>query len=211
MDPVRELLERLMRERGDDCLSISRLLGRNAAYFQQFLKRGVPRKLKEEDRRLLARYFGVSETALGGPPPPPESAGTVRVPRLLLGASAGPGTVAEREEEAGSIAFEGRWLRRLSANPAALSIIQVAGNSMEPTLQDGDDILVDTGDAAGALRSGIYVIRMDDALMVKRLTPGPGAAVSVISDNAAYPSLDSVARDRFSVVGRVIWTGRRIG
>ncbi len=211
MDPVRELLERLMRERGDDCLSISRLLGRNAAYFQQFLKRGVPRKLKEEDRRLLARYFGVSETALGGPPPPPEGAGTVRVPRLLLGASAGPGAVAEREEEAGSIAFEGRWLRRLSANPAALSIIQVAGNSMEPTLQDGDDILVDTGDAASALRGGIYVIRMDDALMVKRLTPGPGATVSVISDNAAYPSLDSVARDRFSVVGRVIWTGRRIG
>ena len=62
MDDVRNRLQDLMDERGDDCLSISRMLGRNAAYFQQFLKRGVPRKLKEDDRRVLATYFGIDET-----------------------------------------------------------------------------------------------------------------------------------------------------
>jgi Peptidase S24-like len=212
MDPVRELLERLMREKGDDCFSISRLLGRNAAYFQQYLKRGVPRRLKEEDRRVLARYFGVDEVELGGPPAPVGAGfATVRVPRLQLGASAGAGALADGEEPNGAIAFEGRWLRRLTTQPDALSIIQVAGDSMEPTLLHGDDILVDASDAEGRLREGIYVIRMDDALMVKRLALAPGRKISVLSDNPAYPGWSDVDPGSLRVIGRVIWTGRRIG
>jgi hypothetical protein len=212
MDPVRELLERLMRERGDDYLSISRLLGRNAAYFQQFQKRGVPRKLKEEDRRVLAKYFGVDEVDLGGPPAPsPAGFGTTRVPRLRLGASAGPGATAEAEERNGAIAFESRWLRRLTSQPDSLSIIQVAGDSMEPTLFDGDDILVDTSDAGDRLRDGIYVIRMDDALLVKRIALSPGRQISVRSDNSAYPAWEDLDLSTLHIVGRVIWIGRRIG
>ena len=212
MDPVRELLERLMREKGDDCFSISRLLGRNAAYFQQFLRRGVPRRLKEDDRRVLARYFGVDEVELGGPPAPAGAGfGTIRVPRLQLGASAGSGAVAEAEVPNGAIAFESRWLRRLTTQPDSLSIIQVSGDSMEPTLQDGDDILVDASDAEDRLRDGIYVIRMDDALMVKRLAIAPAKKISVLSDNPGYPGWDDVDPGSLRIIGRVIWTGRRIG
>lgn len=209
MDQVRTKLEALMQERGDDCLSISRMLGRNAAYFQQFLKRGVPRKLKEDDRRKLATYFGVDEAVLGGPAAP-LSAGTVLVPRLRLGASAGSGAHAEGEEQAGRIGFESRWLKKLSNSPDALSIIQVAGDSMTPTLGDGDDILVDRADAADRLRDGIYVIRMDDQLLVKRLAPRPAHRISVISDNPAYPSWDDADPRDIAVIGRVIWAGRKI-
>jgi hypothetical protein len=60
-------LARLIADRGENYGALSRLLGRNAAYIQQFIKRGTPRKLDEEDRRLLARYFGVDEALLGGP------------------------------------------------------------------------------------------------------------------------------------------------
>ena len=67
MVDARDTLERLMNDRGDSSVALSRLLGRNAAYVQQFIKRGVPRKLDEEDRRTLARYFGVAEAMLGGP------------------------------------------------------------------------------------------------------------------------------------------------
>ena len=55
MVDARDTLERLMNDRGDSSVALSRLLGRNAAYVQQFIKRGVPRKLDEEDRRTLAR------------------------------------------------------------------------------------------------------------------------------------------------------------
>src|SRR5207237_10851051 len=65
-DP-RLVLERLCAERGDDFAGLSRMLGRNPAYIQQFVRRGVPRRLGEEERRKLARYFGISETLLGGP------------------------------------------------------------------------------------------------------------------------------------------------
>jgi Peptidase S24-like len=211
MDAVRERVEQLMIERGDDCLSISRLLNRNAAYVQQFLRRGTPRKLNEDDRRVLARYFGVDEVDLGGPPLPTIDPGTVMVPRLELGASAGPGSLPGAEEANSRIGFEAKWLKRLTTSPDALSIIQVAGDSMSPTLGDGDDILVDTKDASERLRDGIYVLRMDDTLLVKRIAIGSMKRLSVLSDNPVYPSSADVDPTTISVIGRVIWTGRKIG
>ena len=210
MDEVRTLLEKLMKERREDYFSISRLLGRNAAYFQQFMKRGTPRKLREDDRRVLARYFGVSEEALGGPPPS-VSPDTTSVPRFILGASAGPGAMPGNERPEDHITFENKWLRKMSANPGALQIIQVEGDSMVPVLGDGDDILVDTRDGADRLRDGIYVIRMDDALLVKRIAVGPKRKLAVMSDNASYPSWPDIAPGAIEVVGRVIWAGRKIG
>ena len=63
---IRRTLDELIRNSGDDYASLSRLLGRNPTYIQQFIKRGVPRRLSEEDRRRLALHFGVGERLLGG-------------------------------------------------------------------------------------------------------------------------------------------------
>jgi phage repressor protein C with HTH and peptisase S24 domain len=219
MDDVRATLDQLIRDRGDDYASLSRLLGRNAAYVQQFIHRGVPRKLDEDDRRTLAEYFGVAETILGGPALPiaqNTSRAMARenvtlVPRLEVGASAGPGALDADDAPLGQIGFETRWLRQLTANPGALSIIQVSGDSMNPTLTDGDDILVDRADAAERIRDGIYVLRVDESLIVKRLAINPAQrSFTVRSDNPAYPDWNDVSPDGIDVVGRVIWTGRRI-
>ena len=67
MNDARLALERLCAERGEDFAGLSRMIGRNPAYIQQFVRRGVPRRLGEQERRKLARYFGVSEALLGGP------------------------------------------------------------------------------------------------------------------------------------------------
>src|SRR3954468_7619926 len=103
-DP-RALLEQLIRERGEDYAGLSRLLGRNAAYVQQYIKRGTPRRLAEEDRKLLARYFGVDEALLGGPGGPGAGEGLVSVPRLDVQASAGPGAMEAEERRLGRIGF----------------------------------------------------------------------------------------------------------
>jgi Peptidase S24-like len=221
MVDARDTLERLMLERGDTSLALSRLLGRNAAYVQQFIKRGIPKKLDEDDRRTLARYYGVPESALGGPvdmPPlaPPASSRTrgakmIAIPQLAVGASAGPGALTGAEAIEAQFHFESGWLRRLTANPANVSAIRVEGDSMMPTLADGDDILVDRGDAADRLRDGIYVLRIDDALNVKRLAVNPTArAVTIRSDNVAYPGWPDVSLARIDVIGRVIWVGRKV-
>lgn len=217
MVDARDTLERLMTERGDSSVSLSRLLGRNAAYVQQFIKRGVPKKLDEEDRRTLARYYGVPEASLGGPVEvaPTASArkrsGLISIPQLTIGASAGPGSLPGEEQIAARFGFDAAWLRRLTATPDLVSAIRVEGDSMMPTLNDGDDILVDRGDAGDRLRDGIYVIRIDDALNVKRLAMNPAArTVTVRSDNPAYPSWPDLAPARVDVIGRVIWVGRKV-
>jgi hypothetical protein len=228
----RETLDRLIRERGANYGALSRLLGRNPAYIQQYVKRGSPRKLDEEDRRKLARYFGVDEAVLGGPVAspatrvaapvapyamPPASvmkrgrADLVIVPRLSLGASAGAGSLDEDEAAADAIAFNPRWLRDLGGRPDSLSIIRVDGESMAPTLNDGDDIMVDRSDGAERLRDGIYVLRLDDALMVKRVAMTlRRERFSIRSDNAAFPSWEEIDPAGVSIVGRVIWAGRRV-
>jgi len=211
---ARAALERLIEERGEDYAGLSRLIGRNAAYIQQFIKRGIPRKLAEDDRRLLARYFDVDEALLGGPAPGPiaKTAGPVVVPLFDLGASAGPGAFARDEHPAAHLAFDPKWLRRLTGGDIdQLSIIRVEGDSMVPSLGDGDEILVDRGDAADRLRDGIYVLRLEGALMVKRLALNPAARrVSIISDNEAYPSWPDCDPASVDIVGRVVWAGRRI-
>jgi len=211
---VRDTLDMLIRERGEDYASISRLLGRNPAYVQQFIKRGTPRKLAEDDRRILAEYFRVPEARLTGRPASPAHAlpALVAVPRVEIGASAGPGGIAEIEEMGAPIGFDPALLHDLGVGKVSgLSIIRVVGNSMEPTLYDGDDILVDR--EGRTVRSGrIYVLRFNGLLVVKRLIvekglPGP---FLIRSDNRAYGDVREFDPAEVELIGRVLWCGRRL-
>lgn len=211
-DP-RLVLERLCAERGEDFAGLSRMLGRNSAYIQQFVRRGVPKRLKEEERRKLARYFSISESLLGGPADETGAANDlVSVKRHPIAVSAGPGAIVSEELGKPYFAFDQRWLRALTPSPASnLSIVRVEGDSMSPTLNAGDEILVDLGDAADRLRDGIYVLRIDDAVVVKRIALNPlGRLVTVQSDNPAYADWPDCGLDDINCIGRVIWSGRRI-
>jgi hypothetical protein len=211
-DP-RQVLERLCDERGEDFAGLSRMLGRNAAYIQQFVRRGVPKRLKEEERRNLARYFSISETLLGGPPGDAAPlGGLISVTRHPVSVSAGPGAIVTEDAGKPYFGFDERWLKALTPTPSErLSIVRVQGDSMSPTLNQGDDILVDLGDATERLRDGIYVLRADDALVVKRLALHPmGRRVTVQSDNPAYPDWPDCELEQIQIIGRVIWSGRKV-
>jgi phage repressor protein C with HTH and peptisase S24 domain len=212
MSDPRAVLERLCAERGEDFAGLSRMLGRNAAYIQQFVRRGVPKRLKEEERRKLARYFSIPEALLGGPEDGTSVAGLVSVKRHPVTVSAGPGAVVAEELGKAYFAFDERWLKSLTpSSPDKLSIVRVEGDSMAPTLNAGDEILVDLGDAIERLRDGIYVLRIDDAVVVKRLALNPvGRRVTVQSDNPAYPDWPDCGLAKINCIGRVIWSGRRI-
>jgi SOS-response transcriptional repressor LexA len=205
-DP-RAALDRLIRDNGDDYVSISRLLGRNAAYVQQYLKRGSPKRLPEEERGILARYFGVDEKMLGAVAGPRAMR---TVPKLAVGASAGAGSLNDAEALAGKIDFDEAWLRKMGVDPAAVSLIRVQGDSMQPTLNDGDDIMVDQRAASRSLKAGVHVLRMDDTLMVKRVAPLGRAKLSVLSDNPEHPSWPEVDARTVNVIGRVVWVGRKL-
>lgn len=216
-DPRARLLA-LATERGVSLSGLSELIGRNSTYLQQFIRKGSPRKLEETDRRTLARFFGVDEAELGAPEEKStggagSSAGKsprgewVDVPRLPLGASAGPGALALEELPIGAFRFSARWLRQQGLDPAQLSAIRVEGDSMEATLRDGDEILVDR--TPRPLRDGIHVVRTGDALLVKRLDTGRPGVIALVSDNAAYQTLE-LPPEEVQVIGRVVWKSGRL-
>ena len=220
---IRQRLDALIIASGEDYASLSRLIGRNPTYVQQFVKRGVPRRLSELDRSKIAAHFGIAERLLGGPPDRAGHAVMARagvaatpddyvlIPYLDVGASAGGGAEAGPESAVAVLAFQSGWVRGVSSGrPEALSVIRVEGDSMLPTLADGDNILVDTDDRE-RLRDGIYVLRTDDALLVKRLSVNPATKrLTIRSDNDAYPSWDNCDPATVSVIGRVVWVGRRL-
>lgn len=211
VDPRRRLRE-LAEKRGVSLAALSEMIGRNSSYLQQFIRKGSPRKLEEGDRRTLAQFFGVAESELGraeeiSPAGSSARGEWIEVPRLPLGAAAGPGALADGEAPFDSFRFSRRWLREQGLSGAQLHAIRVQGDSMEPLLHDGDEILVDR--AQRTLRDGIHVVRLGDALMVKRLAPaGPGRA-TLLSQNYAYPPLE-VLLDELEIVGRVVWKSGRL-
>ncbi len=221
-DYVRQTLDRLIRERGEDYANLSRMLGRNPTYIQQFIKRGVPRKLDENDRRKLALKLGVGEDVLGASgnrvfssretksSVGAQEADYVLIPRYNISASAGAGAHAEDERAETSMAFQTKFAREIaSGSIEALHVITVEGDSMTPTISHGDHIMVDTDDRQ-RLRDGFYVIRIDGALMVKRLSVNPATRkLDIKSDNSAYPSWNDCPPDSVDIIGRVVWVGRK--
>jgi phage repressor protein C with HTH and peptisase S24 domain len=213
LDGPRAELARLIAERREDYAGLSRMLGRNSAYIQQYIKRGVPGRLSEEDRRKLARYFDVEESLLGGPPRQLEpSKDLIPIPRFDIRASAGHGAFTEVEMPIAHLGFDQGFLKQLcNARPSDLSIIRVRGDSMFPTLADGDDIMVDRSVAGARLHDGIYVLRRDDTLTVKRIAVHPGTRkITISSDNSSYPSWPDCDPEEVDVIGRVVWAGRKI-
>jgi phage repressor protein C with HTH and peptisase S24 domain len=208
MNP-RERLAVLARRQGSSLAALSRMLGRNATYLQQFITKGSPRKLEEADRRKLAQFFGVAEAELGAPEDLSyDGRGEwVEVPRLPLEASAGPGAVGAAEIAFDAFRFSRRWLREQGLDPALLSSIRVLGESMDPLLRDGDEILVDR--TPRPFREGVHVVRLGETLHVKLLQAVPPGRLRLVSSNAAYEPVEVPMAD-VDVVGRVVWKGGRL-
>lgn len=144
--------------------------------------------------------------------------GYAKIPLYDVRAAAGGGAIVEREDIVGLVLFSRVWIEReLHLQPANLYLLYIEGDSMEPTLRPGDLALIDHS-ARHVNRDGIYVIRMGDALLVKRIQRLPGDALKVTSDNTAYEpfTLDLSAQvagkllDSMEIVGRVVWSGRKM-
>jgi phage repressor protein C with HTH and peptisase S24 domain len=107
------------------------------------------------------------------------------------------------------LAFKKEWVRsRLNADPRNLLLIEAVGDSMAPTLEESDLLLVDLGEP-GFRHDGIYVLRRENELAVKRLQRRPDGTLNIISDNPAYES-SVVASDSVRIIGRVIWGAGRL-
>ena len=202
MEP-REALDGLISERGETYASISRLLGRNSAYIQQFIKRGSPARLDQSDIALLALHFDVPKEVLGGKEwPTVGQRSIIKVPLLN-----GTGNDSRSQWRL----VDAAWLGRLCDQPASVAILPIVGEAMEPTLCNGDEVMISRVRFQESVREGLYAIRGSSEIFVRRIAIDPTKnRLTVLTDHPAYPSWQGIQRKGVDIVGRVIWIGARV-
>jgi len=136
------------------------------------------------------------------------------IPKLMLKPAAGCGTIVDLEDVEDYIAFQKEWFNKhIHAPKNSLAVMTANGDSMEPTIKNGDMLLVDTSQNQ-ARTDNIYIIRIDECIVVKRVQCIPGNKLQVISDNKTYDPyvLDlSDESHQAVIIGKVVWYGRSIG
>lgn len=146
---------------------------------------------------------------------PRSSRDVAAVQGLAVQAGMGGGVEISEEPAGEPFYFRRSWLESvLGTNQAMLRVISLRGDSMEPTLHDGDVALVRIGEAGedgyGGV-NGIFALWDGTGLLVKRVQTIPGSPprLRILSDNQLYTPYD-VATDEVHIIGEVIWRGGRL-
>lgn len=145
------------------------------------------------DDQTLARKFGLA-----------------LIPELELGYSMGGGNVIEMFEHTGVAPFKREWLRpMMKGSFNDLFVAKGEGDSMIPTLLDGDIVLIDTAQKNILQQDRIWALSYGDLGMIKRIRKLPDGGYQINSDNPAVTAITAYDGE-MHVIGRVIWVGRRM-
>lgn len=134
--------------------------------------------------------------------PDPEMFDYIPMAETRLSAGGGCFVLSENMED--YYAFRKNWLSRVASSPNRLVLMRINGNSMSPTLEDGDTVMIDTG--RRDIKEGmIYALRVDHSVMIKRLSFRVGGKVLIISDNRHdYDPYEAPMKD-VHILGQVIF------
>lgn len=195
--------------RGENLLSAALALNVN----QQWLATGDGPMLSAIGDQQTAND-AVTVTSLAPTPQPGQPA--IYIPLLANSGSMGPGADMEHDDViVGSLPISPDWLEKRIRPTSfqALRFIHAYGDSMSPTFEDGDVLLVDTGrrDPSGA--DGVYVLGTSKRLFIKRVTEKFNGGHDVTSDNKTVKLVQELNGDHeISVLGRIVWVwhGRKL-
>lgn len=136
--------------------------------------------------------------------------GTVLIPQLDIGFSMGGGSVFTDYAQTALIPFPREWLRPMIGGTFGdLFVARGEGDSMMPTILDGDIVIIDTAQKTILKQDRLWCLSYGDLGMIKRVRVQPDGGILVISDNPAvenYTAYDGEVH----TIGRVIWIGRRV-
>ena len=133
----------------------------------------------------------------------------VRVNLINVSVGAGNGHYVQFEEVIDVLEISKFFLKAYGLfEPFQCSAVTVIGNSMSPHLNSGDIVLVDHTQVTP--QDGIYVVRVEDTVLVKHVAKLIGGKVRVFSSAEGYPVLELLVNSPdFAIIGRVVWGGRR--
>jgi phage repressor protein C with HTH and peptisase S24 domain len=129
--------------------------------------------------------------------------------------AAGDGHLNDTDAVTGSLAFRKDWLNDMGLSRDSAVIATASGDSMEPTIHNGDMLLIDLDrtsvpaharEAGDTRPSGIYAILDDGAARVKRVELAAPGTLALLSDNPTFPA-EFRPSSSVSIIGRVVWWG----
>ena len=224
-EEVRRNIDFLLKQKGLNYAQVSKMLGRGVAFMQQYITTCRPLRLKEVDRKKLAYILEVDEQELTDLPIATHLSGTtaiaekivslfdsdsVKIDVLDVTACCGDGIENLPEKVCGHWKLPVSEFKSItSGNPNNIKMLRVQGDSMQPTINEGDWVWVDTSNNfIGS--DGLYMIRMATGLAVKRLQSGLNDVV-IKSDNTNYSDITASVGE-IQIVGKVVYilNGRRV-
>jgi phage repressor protein C with HTH and peptisase S24 domain len=139
-----------------------------------------------------------------------EQAGLTLIPKLDLNFALGGGNFVDGHVGATVEAYRTEWVNRLTRGlPAKLFLTQGDGDSMIPTILDGDDVIVNKAENRITRQDQIWAVGYGDFVAIKRVRGLPDGTFLLMSDNPIVPPIETTAEE-LRVIGRVIWVGRRM-
>lgn len=169
------------------------------------------RDLSFDEARLLIHHYQIGGER--GPASIAEFAqaqGIAMVEEVDLALGMGGGTTNDAPESMGLVPFKLDWLRGLHAGALeSLRVVRGRGDSMQPTIHDGDTVLIDLAQKRIDDQDRIWAVYWGDLGMIKRVRQTPRGSYMLLSDNPVVSPIEAVDGE-MHVMGRVVWIGRRV-
>lgn len=229
-EEIRNFVVEKLKEKNLSMNSVSLMIGKNAAYLFKYVNHKTPYRLPEIQRKKLAAILEVDEQDLSdiniNYEPPfitaasaihdkvanlfHKPAGTAKIDMIDATACCGNGIDNLPEKVCGQWHLPIAEFKAITTiAPEHIKMLRVQGDSMLPTINDGDWVLVDTSNNFIS-SDGLYIIRMSTGLAVKRLQAGLNNII-IKSDNASYSDITSDVGE-IQIIGRIVYilNGRKV-
>lgn len=208
-----ERLAAAMKAKGFNQSSLAKHLGVSQGTINQILL-GTTKQSKHEPD--IAQALGVTLSYLRGDDIRPgmqravDDVELIQLVEVDIGYGMGGGTFIEGYASQEMRLFDPSWLRAITRSPPEkLFIARGIGDSMFPTLQDSDTLVIDRGQRRLTQQDRVWALTYGELGMIKRVRRLPSGRYSLMSDNPTISPIDA-AEDELNLVGRVVWVGRKM-
>ena len=179
---------------------------------RQYANQIKNKDLSEEQLKKLENYFNLNLSNVKQQNIQAVTDDCINIPVLGgVTASMGYGVTVYNEQQTASYSISKKLASDLGINPSQTEMIFAQGDSMLPTIDGGDSLLIDH--SRKEIHDGkIYCVRIEGQLYAKRLQKIPPDTIRVVSDNDKYRSFEIDLSQKidydFEVIGEVRWWGR---
>lgn len=218
MDKIRKRIKERIDDLDMTYAEVSRRIGRNHAYIQQFLKRGIPSELDPKIAKKLAFVLEIPEGELMDENIPTNSGsqislakGVIAVPEYDLAQLRNSDGIFALTPISSDWYFRRDLLEGMGAHPEKTIIVRAEGDSMSSSIKPGEPLFVDTS-RTDLSEDGTYLLKDGKTVLVRRIERVPGSQPQEIVLIADSPNSESfrIQVNRLKALGRVVGAVRLI-